>query len=251
MIETDEQRRWWFATHPEYSWSRKGIKSRGHGNGEAEPPVYSPEEIDAYVEEGLKYFPTGPVAALLKALKWGLGTNEGPTPLDFLFHETGPDGTWSQPDNESTKSKNDEKIEESSFWDSVVQGIDKTLEFWGLAGVLIPSAELAKNLAKAGFPRPADHVPHHIVPTHDKRFPECEKSRVILEKFKIGIHDAENGAWLPAKRDIVEGAYHPALHSGEYYRRVERFLSSAKTRDEAIRVLKKIGDKLSKGTFFE
>jgi hypothetical protein len=24
MIETDEQRRWWFATHPEFSSSRKG-----------------------------------------------------------------------------------------------------------------------------------------------------------------------------------------------------------------------------------
>lgn len=28
MIETDEQRRWWFATHPEFSWSRRGIRSR-------------------------------------------------------------------------------------------------------------------------------------------------------------------------------------------------------------------------------
>jgi hypothetical protein len=28
MIETDEQRRWWFATHPEFSWSRRGIGSR-------------------------------------------------------------------------------------------------------------------------------------------------------------------------------------------------------------------------------
>ena len=26
MIETEEQRRWWFATHPEYSWSRRGIR---------------------------------------------------------------------------------------------------------------------------------------------------------------------------------------------------------------------------------
>jgi hypothetical protein len=28
MIETDEQRRWWFATHPEFSWSRRGARNR-------------------------------------------------------------------------------------------------------------------------------------------------------------------------------------------------------------------------------
>jgi hypothetical protein len=28
LIETEDQRRWWFATHPEYSWSHTGKKSR-------------------------------------------------------------------------------------------------------------------------------------------------------------------------------------------------------------------------------
>jgi hypothetical protein len=35
MIETEEQQRWWFATHPEYSWSRKGIRARGRSAGQS------------------------------------------------------------------------------------------------------------------------------------------------------------------------------------------------------------------------
>lgn len=64
MIETEEQRRWWFATHPEYSWSRRGTRSEGGVN---------PEEVDKYVDEALKY-ETGPVADLLKSVKRNFGT---------------------------------------------------------------------------------------------------------------------------------------------------------------------------------
>jgi hypothetical protein len=51
MIETEEQRRWWFATHPEYSWSRKGAKRAGE---KKESDKVSPEAIDAYVDNALK-----------------------------------------------------------------------------------------------------------------------------------------------------------------------------------------------------
>jgi hypothetical protein len=64
MIETEEQRRWWFATHPEYSWSRRGIRKEGG---------VDPEEVDKYVDEALKY-ETGPVADLLKSVKRNFGT---------------------------------------------------------------------------------------------------------------------------------------------------------------------------------
>jgi hypothetical protein len=66
MIETEEQRRWWFATHPEYSWSRRGIRKEGG---------VDPEEVDKYVDEALKY-ETGPVADLLKSVKRNFGTEE-------------------------------------------------------------------------------------------------------------------------------------------------------------------------------
>jgi hypothetical protein len=64
MIETEDQRRWWFATHPEYSWSRRGIRKEGG---------VDPEEVDKYVDEALKY-ETGHVADLLKSVKRNFGT---------------------------------------------------------------------------------------------------------------------------------------------------------------------------------
>ena len=33
MIETEEQRRWWFATHPQYSSSRRGIRDGADREG--------------------------------------------------------------------------------------------------------------------------------------------------------------------------------------------------------------------------
>ncbi len=68
MIETDAQRRWWFATHPEYSRSDGGTHRSRQGNKKV-----SPEAVDAYVDEHLQYV-TGPVAALLKSVKRNFGT---------------------------------------------------------------------------------------------------------------------------------------------------------------------------------
>lgn len=70
MIETEEQRRWWFATHPECSSSRRGI--RGDSEREDEDKV-DPKEVDAYVDEALKY-ETGFVADLLISVKRNFGT---------------------------------------------------------------------------------------------------------------------------------------------------------------------------------
>jgi|GEM_PF-937513 len=75
MIETEQQRRWWFATHPEYSWNRTGQRGENQGaDGNEESDSFSPEAVDAYVEESLKYA-SGPVQiALLEATKFWLGT---------------------------------------------------------------------------------------------------------------------------------------------------------------------------------
>ncbi len=77
MIETEEQRRWWFATHPEYSWSRRGGTNRGHKEEKEEDDRVRPEDVDAYVDEALKYV-DGSVADLLKSVKRNFGT-EGDT----------------------------------------------------------------------------------------------------------------------------------------------------------------------------
>jgi hypothetical protein len=71
MIETEEQRRWWFATHPQYSSSRRGIRDGADHEGSHDK--VDPKEVDAYVDEALKY-ETGSVADLLRSVKRNFGT---------------------------------------------------------------------------------------------------------------------------------------------------------------------------------
>jgi len=74
MIETEEQRRWWFATHPEYSSSHKGKKNRKRTREKtAAEKNIPPEQVDAYVDDALQYL-DGPVAELLKSTKRHFGT---------------------------------------------------------------------------------------------------------------------------------------------------------------------------------
>jgi hypothetical protein len=80
VIETDEQRRWWFATHPEFSWSRKGARNRGEKKEEEENKGIgnvSPEEVDEYVDKALTRL-TGPIAEFLEAVKRLFGTESEP-----------------------------------------------------------------------------------------------------------------------------------------------------------------------------
>jgi hypothetical protein len=53
MIKTEEQRRWWFATHPEYSRSQRGIKGRKADWSEMEDDDYEIDltDIDDYVDD--------------------------------------------------------------------------------------------------------------------------------------------------------------------------------------------------------
>jgi hypothetical protein len=67
MIETEEQRRWWFATHPEYSWSHS---TRGRNNSEQS---VNSKDVDDYVDKALQ-FVSGPIADLLKSVKKNFGS---------------------------------------------------------------------------------------------------------------------------------------------------------------------------------
>jgi hypothetical protein len=80
MFATDQQRRWWFATHPEYGESHKG-EGTGKNNEEGEEPEkVSPKDVDDYVDNALKHV-DGPVADLLNSLKRHFGTEaEGSDP---------------------------------------------------------------------------------------------------------------------------------------------------------------------------
>jgi hypothetical protein len=251
MIVTDEQRRWWFATHPEYSWSYQGGKEGGQGKEEEEhdEPVRS-EEVDAYVDNALNYV-HGPVADLLRSVKRNFGT-EGDSPrVDQRQAFLGEADTRS--DGQTSATNRDNDTEDPSFWDAVLKGIDYTLQDWetwlGLGGLRNRRRKLADNMKVDKGPKPDGHAAHHIVAHDDKRFPEAIEARKVLEKFGIDLDESVNGVWLPNRPDVGPGAYHPSLHNGEYYRRVHRLLRDAATKEEVIDILKKIGQQLSAGTF--
>ena len=138
MIETEDQRRWWFATHPEFSSSHRGTRS---GN------KVDPKEVDKYVDRALKY-ENGPVADLLKSVKKHFGT-EGDSrksgqKLAFLGEP--PHGS------EKNSPKEGEK-EEPTLLDAVVKGIDNTLQDWqrwlGLSARLPPKGTPERNKIEA------------------------------------------------------------------------------------------------------
>lgn len=55
MIQTDKQRRWWFAQHPEYSDGRSGAKGIGKRKGSSQPKDRSSEKADAHERKALAY----------------------------------------------------------------------------------------------------------------------------------------------------------------------------------------------------
>ena len=74
MDMTDEQRRWWFATHPEFSWNRAGSHRRKPQDQKPHPGRAQAEGIDAYVDQRLKYEADSRIRDLLKIMKQTLGT---------------------------------------------------------------------------------------------------------------------------------------------------------------------------------
>jgi hypothetical protein len=76
LIETENQRRWWFANHPEFSHKRTG--NQGHEDEDEDNEKIRPEAVDKYVDEQLPYA-RGNQAELLKLIKQIFGT-EGHTP---------------------------------------------------------------------------------------------------------------------------------------------------------------------------
>lgn len=321
MIETDEQRRWWFATHPEYSWSLQGRESHREQKENAEDHKVRPEDVDAYVDNALKYV-HGPVADLLRSVKKWFGTegdsperreelglrweaeggdrltrNDGTPPVRGLpssdkeaesddtdhgrhpAHEdfTGP-FTYDQGLKDGMRWALDPKrglgpprVLNPEYLDGFTDGVTEvwkhaqaTTETWNrlseaaadtwdtLASWLpfVGGGTLGKNLEKAlGQPKPLDHAEHHIVPKYDRRFPEAIEARDILEGFDIPFDHAANGAFLPNKLGVGSGAYHPGLHTRRYYRNLVKSLRKATSREDAIRILHRIGSRLSNGTF--
>ncbi len=69
MLETEKQRRWWFATHPEFSWSRKGAGTRSETKDQGATAVHG------YADKAVTYAKRS-VAEALKSLRQYLGREE-------------------------------------------------------------------------------------------------------------------------------------------------------------------------------
>jgi RHS repeat-associated protein len=133
--------------------------------------------------------------------------------------------------------------------------IDKIHTYYaGATPVLVHNAcgssvKLAKNMESQGTVRPADTAAHHIVShTHSK----ARSSRAVLDKFGIGIDDAENGVFLPRFAGSANpggAAVHGNLHTNSYYAAVDEVLDAATSRQEVIDGLDEIRGGLLGGSF--
>jgi hypothetical protein len=73
MLETDKQRRWWFANHPEYSSTQTGHTQGSRTREDNQGDKVSPHEVDEYVDYALKHV-DGPLAVFLQSIKRNFGT---------------------------------------------------------------------------------------------------------------------------------------------------------------------------------
>jgi len=154
-------------------------------------------------------------------------------------------------DHGAGRDKDGENSREPPLGDAILKGLENTFEDWrrwvGVGGA--SARRLRREMIKDNRPIPEGYAAHHIVPENDGRFDEATEARKILEKLGVDLNCSPNGVALPYKPEITEGGYHPAIHTGTYYRQVLDLLREAKTRDEALQILRGIGDRLSKGEF--
>jgi len=111
------------------------------------------------------------------------------------------------------------------------------------------SRVLGKNLEAAGVTRPPNSAAHHVVAGGAQA---ATRAQAILRKFGIDINSAENGVFLPKNTKVSNpsgAAVHSTLHTNAYYVEVNRLLSTATTRAEALEALEFIKTELSAGRF--
>jgi len=98
MIETEQQRRWWFATHPEYSHSRPGQRNHKQGKQDADSERVRPEQVDAYVNDRLRYERDKTAIDLLNLEKQLFGSgSEYAKGFQDESAENGDRQTWNRP----------------------------------------------------------------------------------------------------------------------------------------------------------
>ena len=66
------------------------------------------------------------------------------------------------------------------------------------------------------------------------------------------VNDAANGVFLPSVKGVSDATYHYSLNNNTaYYDKVNELLRQATSRQEALDILKYIGNELSNGTFLQ
>jgi len=252
MIVTEQQRRWWFATHPEYGHK----KSTAHGQQEKQSKM-PPEEVDKFVDEKLKYERNPVIVELLKQAKRYFGTEEeDPERKKQLEFQREAEKEYSEGWWEAylgvygNKPPPDIKgREDSHYAKGLIDGaayaldeIERRNQFWDFFPSSLASQhrrDLRNNLTEKIGPCPSsDYDGHHIVPWRHWR---AEVARKILEKWDIGIDTIDNGMWL--ERSIH---YHLSNNYG-YMDAVNNMLKGARSKKQALKVLDDIRDSLAKG----
>ena len=112
----------------------------------------------------------------------------------------------------------------------------------------IPSSRILRNnMVEEGITAPKyAHAAHHIVAGNSKY---AKEARAVLKKFEVGINHYANGVFLPTVKGVSDAAYHPSLHTKDYYKKVNDLLSDADSQEDVISILTTIAEQLSNGTF--
>lgn len=119
--------------------------------------------------------------------------------------------------------------------------------FWGKIGENASSFTLRSNMIKTGVKSPSfPSAAHHIVAGQDKA---AALSRVILEKYGVGLNGSVNGVFLPTKNagKTVSGLRHVGSHKAVYHHWVYDQLQHARSREEVVDILDIIRKKLVTG----
>jgi len=109
------------------------------------------------------------------------------------------------------------------------------------------SRRLGNNLIKAGKTRLPGEFAHHVAAHGD---PRAEESVKILDGFGIHVDNEVNGVFLPgyeSSPNPLKKVVHGNMHTDAYHRAVNKKLDAAKTKADAVRILKGITDNLEKG----
>ncbi|MFG3001974.1 ricin-type beta-trefoil lectin domain protein [Streptomyces sp. NPDC048340] len=124
----------------------------------------------------------------------------------------------------------------------------------GATPILVHNADagcankLRNALNAAGDVEPATpHSPHHIVAGNS---PKAASARAQLDKFGIGVNDAENGVWLPRSSSSPNPhglSVHSKIHTNEYYTYVNDLMSGARNMSEALDVIGHVRRQLQGG----